>query len=536
MKFQKLFRQAENSVSRHSIPTLADLERTVREQAVERRSLKTPSQKLHVQPRDRWAVSFAGFQFGESYEGNHGCIGSIGSGKTLLLDPFIRDAAYVCYSGSGNLLVVWDTKGTVPQMLRGEGIPYTALSLSVKDAASWNIAADCEHDPVLIGATLYPLVKQDEKTPFWSNSQRSVITSTARGLDTIGKLTISNLYRVSAARLELLSELFAKHPSNALFQSLLWNNADDKLKGNILAGVATSLEPFAIAAAHDHYAKKKVSLKKEIAEGGVLVIQMDMATISMTLPFYQMLLNRLINLLSSLPDKRDGSTFIVLDELPIWRRIDELPNLLAFGRSKRCHVAYSVQQVKQLDTFYAPGEVGAILANTDHIVFLRSNDPDTEELLSRKFGEQITPQVSYSSNYSRTVEYVAKPRLMPGALGRLKAPSPDDGIYFYMDSRYFSSPIPAPFRLPGDWVEKTRPKVDRSVSGLIRKPGWMNIVPPLTESEAQELLHGLPPAEIEIEVPEPKNEFEKVLLEEMERYFAQLADQIVVSFKGVSIE
>lgn len=117
---------------------------------------------------------------------------------------------------------------------------------------------------------------------------------------------------------------------------------------------------------------------------------------------------------------------------------------------------------------------------------------------------------------------------MPGALGRLKTPSPENGIEFYFTSRYLD-PRAVPYRLPGDWVEAHKPKRDRTFPNLVRKPASMKIVPAMTDAEADELLREVPIKELIVNLPTPGNEFERFVFQEVRAYIDSLTEEALAT-------
>ncbi len=499
------------------------------DETAKRQRATAPSRFLCCSSRDRIRIRFAGFEFGERYEGNHAAIGSIGSGKSIIIDRWTLDAARASFPGSGNLTFIFDMKGDGPEKLKGEGIPFLYLNLS--DLRSASISINAGGDVEKIAAIIEPFLMKDAKNPFWENVQRTMILSMARSLDKLGKLSFSNLYRVATLHTGLLTELFALHPSNAMFERLTWRPADEKLRGNILAGVSAALDRFALAAAHDYYAPTTIDLQQELEEGGVILVGIDMQSIAVTLPWYQTIFNLLTALILSLPNNRTEKVFISIDEFPVFQRLESIPLLLATGRSKNCHVAWGVQQIKQLETYYSEGEIAAILDNSEHCCFCKSSEPASERWLAQKLGEALLPQVSYNlghASYGKTISYSHRSRLVPGALGRLKTPSPENGVEFYFTSRYLD-PRAVPYRLPGDWVEVHKPKRDRTFPNLVRKPASMKIVPAMTDAEADELLREVPIKELIVNLPTPGNEFERFVFQEVRAYIDSLTEEALAT-------
>lgn len=482
------------------------------------------------------------------FKGHSLTVGGTGSGKTLLTDRQIKSLVPICQRGSGNVLVIYDCKGTTVQLLEGEGCKdYILFNISDARGWGWDIATDYGQNPARLGEIAYKFApSKKDGEPFFRDSARGMLKAVLSSLSELHpKWRLYWLYwlmQINMSHLDVDDESFLEaHSGNLVYLQLLWRTLQPKTISGILGELALLLDRLQPLFAHDAYAKKRFSLTKLLETGGVLVISMDLAVREVSEPAIHLLLDCLFDLINSRPDSeiKGRKGFLVLDEFPFLKTLPKIGSMLSFSRSKGWHVLLTAQSIEQLKDFYPVGELSSIIGNVDNLCLLKNNDPFMNKWTSEYFGQEerveITVSESFdgSGSYTESEKVVIRPKLLSGVLSALPATSISTGIYCYLNSVYFDKPISSRFFIPAHDITAYSPKYDYSVPAFIPKPTNMLIPPLPSETDLQYIISGKRPEVKLSSVPDgiPKV-FVELILQEVRHQARGLLDQLIVELNN----
>ncbi len=127
-------------------------------------------------------------------------------------------------------------------------------------------------------------------------------------------------------------------------------------------------------------------------------------------------------------DSRDRRTWLVIDELPALGRVASLEDFLSRARKAGGAAVLGLQSLVQLRRLYGEHSASAIIACTSNLLALALGDAESQEYVSKLFGEQEHSVVTRSASQSdaaaqqtvqrqlRTERVVMPSELSPGQL------------------------------------------------------------------------------------------------------------------------
>jgi hypothetical protein len=200
---------------------------------------------------------------------------------------------------------------------------------------------------------------------------------------------------------ERIEALLSRRPESAF----LWNNVrgDAKTQANLMASFATHTQHFEVVAALFEKCKEKVSIRRWAKEGGGILLMPSHRRYTRTLaPFHRIILTLIADETLSLPDSAQRKTFIVLDELRSYGRIDCLYALANEGRSKGVSLAIGSQSIEGLQKVYGKEESLEIVGQLRSKVFLRNDSEFSARWVQDHIGQvqYLVESVSHTSGSS----------------------------------------------------------------------------------------------------------------------------------------
>lgn len=167
------------------------------------------------------------------------------------------------------------------------------------------------------------------------------------------------------------------------------------------------------------------------------------------------------------PNCTSPRTYVFLDELPFFGRLDSLHTLLSLGRKKGLAAAISYQDKGLMLEVYGPYLTQAINGLTPQKGFCRTGEPETADSISRHFGE--SDRVRYTRGLSQSpgqpattsiTEHLDRIRVVPPeAIMNLPVASSAGGnLWAYFISPVLGVSYPCP--LPIDMLRRLLPQDD----------------------------------------------------------------------------
>ncbi|MEO0851887.1 MAG: type IV secretion system DNA-binding domain-containing protein [Cyanobacteria bacterium J06648_11] len=345
--------------------------------------------RLEKEPVLEKSVTWGGLPLPKEAETSHfAVIGVTGSGKSLTINNFMREAFGGAKHGSDKRVLVYDPKSELASFLPKLDLEIPTVLLSPFDerGAEWNMSADVT-GPITslqVAATFIPEERQGSNR-YFSDTARGLLNAVMLAFIASGKQWFLSdvIYATrSDERLEEVvcgtergAELWAKHSQS------------EKTLGDILSTLWSRLEPYEPIAALWSQADAKVSIRDWIRGEMVLVLGNDDSARAVVDPLNALLFQRAAELALREPNSKTRRTFFILDELGEAEKLAILPRVLNKGRSKGVSVCISFQDIDTLLEVYGERIARAMLGQCSQKAFLRLASASTAEWASKTVGE-----------------------------------------------------------------------------------------------------------------------------------------------------
>lgn len=160
-------------------------------------------------------------------------------------------------------------------------------------------------------------------------------------------------------------------------------------------GVLSELNSLIHSVFVGEYASKGTFSMREFVKkrgGRVLFLEYDLRRGTLLAPIYRILIDLALKQALSRAEGEPGNIYFVMDELKLAPLLSYLENGLNFGRSKNCKIICGIQSSTQLEEVYSESEVQNIISSFGNVMLFRTNDSETRDLLSRRFGKNIVSE------------------------------------------------------------------------------------------------------------------------------------------------
>lgn len=375
--------------------------------------------------------------------------GATGSGKTVLLRILMQSTLSEVGRLPNLRAIVYDPKQdfvpVLDSIVRGPNEPLGELSARVKilnpfdrRGVSWDVAADTKNPAVArqVAATLVP---EDERSasPFFARAAQDIaygviLSFIESGVDWTFRdlvLALSTDQATTKAVLEL-------SPSNRNRVDTYFGPTNET-NLSVWSTLQTKVARFEPIAAGFSRAAEAISLSDWIRdpEGSVIVLRTNQAIREAIDCINAVLFRRLSELILDLPDTSAHSeldrTWVYLDELRDAGKLDGLRSLLNMGRSKRCTVVLSFQDIEGLKATYGEHEALELTGQCANKAILRLEGPATADWASSLFGTERV----YLTDTSTGVQSGSGAQISSGESVR------EVDRRKVLDSKFFSLPI-----------------------------------------------------------------------------------------------
>lgn len=378
------------------------------------------------------------------YNQNVTVIGGSGVRKTRsFVQPNILQAAL----HGGESLIVIDPKSEnyarSAKILREHGYEVHLLNLlQMEHSDRWNpLDAVVEVNDAsdlavnLVANTVNPN-RPRGGDPFWDNAEQALITALVLYVKRHRPVVEHHLASVLELGTELspeaLDDIFLKLPSvdpaRRFYRSFL--RAEEKVRGGVLAGLGSRLQLWnsptvaELTAASDFDLADFATRQKAL----FLVIPDSKATFA---PLLALFWQQAFELLYRVADEHGGRL-----PVPVRCRMDEIANCgfipdyekkKSTMRSRGVSTEEIWQSLGQVKARY-PSVWAELLANSDHLLFLGTNDLETAQYMSQKLGtttiqveNQSTSQSDKSASSGTSQSYAPRPLMTVDEVLRLPA-------------------------------------------------------------------------------------------------------------------
>ena len=342
--------------------------------------------------------------------------GTTGAGKSSCFS--INYALKVAERGES--IFISDVKGEMYSSLAEEfiekGYYVRRFNLvSPQNSDSWQLLSEVRGDPqkaqILCDMIFANTMDSERDDPFWKKAEYNLLLALVLLVNTHPKFsetekTMPKVYDlVLCAKEKWLGQIFFElqddSPAKKAYQ--IFQDVEDKIKGNIIIGLATRLQVFQLPEIREITTHDEIDLcmpaKKKCCYF-VLLSDQHIAFHFLATLFFRFAFWRLCDYADAQPEKKcDVPVHFLLEELPALN-LDDLPKKIGVLRSRAIFVVSCFQTISQLQKRY-PYEWNTILGCCDTQLFMGCNDMDTAEITSQKSG-QLSVEVESESVVRRT--------------------------------------------------------------------------------------------------------------------------------------
>ena len=403
------------------------------------------------------------------------CIGSTRSGKsrTVVLESIGLEAL------AGENIICSDPKGELYQYTYPflERLGYKVLTLDFKSplkSSRYNFLNTVieyvnQNDiPKAIEATwdiTAALVPEDSHGErIWSDGEASIIAAAIMAVVFDNKdhpeyQNLTNVYyfiseMCKAGESELLLNKYIKtlpktHPARSLLG--ISQVAPSKTRGSFFTAALTTLRLFTnpyvcdMSSVSDFTAEQ---FDKEKTALFIILPDEKVTYYSLASLFINQLYERLVNIADQRGGRLKMRVNFNLDEFGNFMKIPAFSNKLTVGGGRGIRFNLYVQDFAQLEEKYGREAYPTIISNCHVWVYLQSDGPETQKLISEKLGNYTVASSSQSTQYSgsgispgnmtSSSNLTARPLLTPDEVGKIKRP------YSLITSRNYPAMLNAP--------------------------------------------------------------------------------------------
>ena len=159
----------------------------------------------------------------------------------------------------------------------------------------------------------------------------------------------------------------------------------EKLVGNVIATCRTSLAPMATETLQKITSSNDICFKSFRRKPSILFVCVAENRLKEYGVFITLLIRDITETLSVMPEKKDLTQYMLLDEAGNFY-FHKLPNFLSVCRKRLVSASLILQDFSQLHSLYGENGSATIINNTKHHLFFPGLGLETSEKISRKIG------------------------------------------------------------------------------------------------------------------------------------------------------
>ena len=313
--------------------------------------------------------------------------GSVGSGKTVIIRAMLDEII-----ARGDKVLIYDNKGDMTATLPGQFAffaPWDARSLA------WDIAKDCTN--IQDARELAAFIVPEGGDPIWHQAARMILGGIIQELQALkpGAWTWSDLHQQTCMPAEVLLEVTKRRAPEAI----TFIKENSRTTDSILVNLGASLTDVIMLSMAWGKAppEKRFSLTEWLLDPNpahkVLVLQGNGRYSQMTLGYIKAAISLLAGRIDSpeLPDDTKRRIWFALDEFSSLKKLDQVGQIIAVGRSKGVCCILGVQNVEQLKAVYGDSPAKAWAAMIKTQIIGRVSPGETADFIAKLIvGDAIT--------------------------------------------------------------------------------------------------------------------------------------------------
>ena len=294
-----------------------------------------------------------------------------------------------------------------------------------------------------ITASLVPEAKHSE--PIWTDGQASVIAGAIMSVvfDNMENPKYQNLTNVyyfinymcrtgDKGEMPLnkyIADLTDNHPAKGLFGVALL--APSKTRGSFFTSALATLRLFTDPNIYNMTKETDFDLSRTgNKKRAVFIILPDDKTTynSIASLFVYQQYASLVESSDEYGGRLKNRVNFILEEFGNFSRITALTNLLTVGGGRGCRFCLVVQSFAQIEEKYGKEQAEVVKDNCHCLIYLRSENPNTNAEISKRLGKYTTSSYGRSNSHSRnpnsssSMNLIARDLLMPEEVNKVERP------------------------------------------------------------------------------------------------------------------
>jgi type IV secretory pathway TraG/TraD family ATPase VirD4 len=323
-------------------------------------------------------------------------MGSIGSGKTLMMQTLMSSVLSHATPGSNRRAIIFDPRGDAVRYLQRNGVSCPIFNMNPFNANSfaWDMAADIRNTVAAEDcAALLVHAKEDSgESDFFTLAARHLLKGVL--LAFIGRnehWTLRDLIIVTTNK-DRLRDVLLSHPTTSDLVKQ-YGPPGITFQNVVVRLSQATMRCEEIAAIWERTPKdRQLSIREWIkADASILQLGGRSTREPQFAVINQMLLqNACQAVLTAEESPREWKTWIFFDGIQDLPRIPRLPELLSYGRSKGIRVAFSAQDIEAISRIYGNDPGNEIMNSCSNHSILRLDDSMTAEWASQLTSKMTT--------------------------------------------------------------------------------------------------------------------------------------------------
>ena len=312
-------------------------------------------------------------------------VGRPGTGKTTLLNQVLEKLR-----ARKEKAIVYDFKGDYLSNFYDEKTDYIFNPLDQR-CVNWCLFDEIEMIPDIDSIATSMIPPSQRQDSFWIDAARDVFSSILHYLVVSGNRNNAAIWNLVSYTepdmLDLMRQAVEQgiEPAKRALGYLQGYEAGSKVASDTLS----TMRQYTNCFYYMRHLKNEFSVKKWLDEdGSSFLFISNYANLRDTLkPILSLLIDLAMKHILSMSEDVDRRRFIILDEFASLQRLTSVVQCLEQGRSKGASVWIALQDISQLQKLYSHETCYTITNNCNTILSFAVSDPNSQEYLSRLFGE-----------------------------------------------------------------------------------------------------------------------------------------------------
>lgn len=347
-------------------------------------------------------------------------LGATGAGKTQVISKILYDS----YDKYDYNAVIYDSKKDyVPKFYNPK---YDIIFNPADDRCpAWNILDEVENkaDAATLAEVLIPEPDASNPNGYFITNARHILEAIILYLKIKNIGTNENLIQLASKSPDYLIGLFKSDPVIEKESTLAITALQSDEVKSMMTEVSRYLKAFAIMPSKpDKGGMKAFNITRDFLKKRRtrIYLNLDKNSEIFVKPIMKIFIELLVKKFLSAPDGENNHTLFLLDELSNFEKTPSVTDLLDKGRSKMGSTIIGIQDIAKTNYIYGPELTKNIMNSCNSAVYLRVNNNEEAEYVSRQIGSQEVERTASGDSitddkytHSKSSQIVEKRLLLP---------------------------------------------------------------------------------------------------------------------------